>query len=138
MKQIFINLPVNDLEKSLQFYLTLGFTLNELFTDEQQKCVIWSDYIYLMLQSKKFSSEYLKRPVDNTIKTISVSHTLPVHTIEIVNEMVEKGLKLGATELVPVLKEDFMYLRTMEDLDGYIWGIMHLDIEKFKNLKQKK
>jgi predicted lactoylglutathione lyase len=82
VKQIFINLPVNDLEKSLQFYLALGFSLNPLFTDEHQKCVIWSDHIYLMLQSTKFSSDYLKRPVENTIKTISVSHTLPVEAVE--------------------------------------------------------
>ena len=131
MKQIFINLPVNDLEKSLQFYLALGLTLHPLFTDEQQKCVIWSDAIYLMIQSKQFANTYLNRSAEKVDKPLSISHTLPVASIEIVNSMVEAVIKLGATEPVPVLDEPFMYLRSVEDLDGHLWGIMYLDVEKF-------
>ena len=59
MKQIFINLPVSDLEKSKKFYQALGFSENPLFTDEEQKCMIWSDSIYIMLQSRLFSNSHL-------------------------------------------------------------------------------
>lgn len=137
MKQVFINLPVNDVEKSLYFYLSMGFTLNPLFTDEQQKCVIWSDAIYVMIQSKQFSNSYLKKSLTSPSQTLTSSYTLPVASDQIVNEIVENALKAGGTEPVPALHESFMYLRSVEDLDGYIWGIMHLNIEKFKILKQK-
>ncbi len=137
MKQVFINLPVIDIERSMHFYLELGFTLNPLFTDEHQKCVMWSDAIYVMLQSQQFSNAYLNKKFTDPKLYSSASHTLPVESIEKVNEMVEHGLKAGGVEPVAALDEGFMYLRTIEDVDGYAWGIMHLDIDKFKILKQK-
>ncbi len=51
MKQIFINLPVKDIEKSMNLYQKLGFIMKPLFTDDNQKCMVWSDQIYIMLQS---------------------------------------------------------------------------------------
>lgn len=135
MKQLFINLPVNDLEKSIQFYLALGFSIHPLFTDKDQKCMKWSDTILLMLQSKEFFNSYLNKPLNDATKYQSPSHTLPVESIEKVNEMMENALKFGGREPAPVLDEGFMYLRSIEDLDGFLWGIMYLDIDKFKSYK---
>ena len=135
MKQIFINLPVHDVEKSMQFYLALGFTLNPLFSDNQQKCVIWSDAIYLMIQTKQFSNSYLNKTIIDPKKSLSISLTIPVESKHMVNDIVEKGLQAGGIEPVSALEEEFMFLRSIEDLDGYLLGIMYLDIEKFKALK---
>jgi predicted lactoylglutathione lyase len=49
MKQIFINLPVKDIEASMNFYKQLGFTFKPLFSFDDQKCMVWSDQIYVML-----------------------------------------------------------------------------------------
>ncbi len=136
MKQLFINLPVSDLEKSMQFYLALGFTINPLFTDEGQKCLIWSDSIYLMLQSRQFSNSYLEKQMIDARKHQIPSFTLPVESIELVNAMMENGLKAGGVEPVSTISEDFMFLRSIEDIDGYIWGIMYLDIVRFKSIKK--
>jgi len=135
MKQLFINLPVSNLEKTMQFYVALGFALNPLFTDEDQKCMIWSDTNYIMLQSKEFFSSYLKKPLIDAKKNQSSSHTLLVESIQKVNEMIENGLKFGGIEPAPVLDEGFMYLRSIEDLDGHLWGIMYLDVNKFRSHK---
>ena len=137
MKQLFLNLPVNDVEKSMAFYLALGFTMTPLFTDMDQKCLVYSDSIYLMLQSRAFANSYVKREVIDIHKSLIPSFTLPVASIEKVDEMMNNGLTAGGIESVEVLKEDFMYLRSMEDLDGYMWGIMCLDVEKFKRLKKR-
>ena len=135
MKQLFINLPVNDLEQSIQFYLALGFTINTLFTDEDQKCMVWSDTIYLMLQSREFSNSYLEKQKIDARKYQMPSFTLPVESIELVNEMMDKGIKAGGYEPTSTIRVDFMFLRSIEDLDGYIWGIMYLDQVKFKTNK---
>jgi len=135
LRQIFINLPVNDIDISLQFYLEMGFVVNPLFTDQDQKCVMWSDAIYVMIQSKQFSNSYLNKPIENLSQFLSSSHTLPVDSVLMVDEMMEKGLKAGGKEPVPSLDEGFMYLRSIEDPDGFLWGIMHLNLEKFKALK---
>lgn len=136
MKQILINIPVTDIEKSMQFYLALGFTLNPLFTDEDQKCIVWSDSIYLMLQSRQFSNSYLEKQMIDARKYQMPSFTLPLESIGLVNEMMENGIKAGGIEPVSSISEDFMYLRSIEDLDGYIWGLMYLDQEKFKSIKK--
>lgn len=136
MKQLFINLPVSDLEKSMQFYLALGFNINPLFTDEDQKCMIWSDTIYLMLQSRQFSNLYFEKQMTDARKHQMPSFTLPVDSIELVNEMIKNGIKYGGVEPIPCINEDFMFLRSIEDIDGYVWGIMYLDVVKFQTIKK--
>jgi uncharacterized protein len=135
MKQLFINLPVSDLKRSMQFYLALGFTPNPLFTDEEQKCMVWSDSIYLMLQSRQFSNSYFEKQMIDARKHQMPSFTLPVGTVESVNEMMENGLRSGGAEPVPGINEGFMFLRSIEDIDGYVWGIMYLDLVKFQSVK---
>ena len=135
MKQVFINIPVSDLEKSTLFYLALGFTINPKFTFENQKCMVWSDAIFIMLQSKQFFNTHLNKPLVDPKKFETPSHTLPVESIQKVNELIESGLKAGGLEPIPTIDEGFMYLRSIEDLDGYLWGIMYLDEEKFKAFK---
>ena len=132
MKQLFINIPVSDLEKSMQFYLALGFTLNPLFTGENQKCMIWCDSVFLMLQTRQFSNSYLEKEIIDARRYQMPSFTLPVESIEKVNEMIENGIRKGGVEPVSPVSVDSMFLRSIEDLDGYTWGIMHLDLYKFE------
>jgi hypothetical protein len=48
-KQIFVNLPVKNLKKSMEFFSKLGFSFNAQFTDDTAACMIVSDDIYVML-----------------------------------------------------------------------------------------
>ena len=137
MKQIFINLPVKNVEASMKFYTQLGFTVNPLFTFDDQKCMVWSDQIYVMLQTlKMFKSGNKKNvadPKENTIATF----TLPVESLDRLNEIIENGLKAGGTEPTQTIDEGFMQVRNIEDLDGHNWGIIFLDIDKFKKMTGK-
>ena len=137
MKQVFINLPVEDLDKSLHFYTELGFTINPLFTFHDQKCMVWSESIYVMLQSKHFFNTGKKKGLSDTKNYLSSSFTLPVASIDSVNEIVANGLKAGGTEPTPMIDEGFMQVRTIEDFDGHSWGILYLNMEAFKNIKNK-
>jgi uncharacterized protein len=137
MKQLFINLPVKNLDASMHFYTQLGFTVNPLFTFDNQKCMVWSDHIYLMLQSYEMfqsgNTKPLADPKENTIATF----TLPVESIDQLNAMMEKAIQAGGTEPTPLLEEGFMQVRNIEDLDGHQWGIICLDMDKFKALTGK-
>lgn len=136
MKYIFINIPASDLDKSMNFYLALGFIINPLFTNEDQKCLTWADSIYVMLQSRQFSNSYIKKQKIDARRYQIPSFTLPVESIEKVNEMMENGIKTGGIEPITALNEEFMFLRSIEDPDGYVWGIMHLDLDKFIAVKK--
>ncbi|MFT4031514.1 MAG: glyoxalase/bleomycin resistance/extradiol dioxygenase family protein [Siphonobacter sp.] len=137
MKQIFINLPVNNVESSMDFYTQLGFTVNPLFTFDNQKCMVWSDHIYVMLQTlemfKSGSTKNIADPKQNTVATF----TLLVESLEKVNEMMDNALKAGAVEPTQMIDEGFMQIRNIEDLDGHHWAIVCIDIDKFKKMTGK-
>jgi predicted lactoylglutathione lyase len=42
INKIFVNLPVQDLKRSMSFFSDLGFTLNKQFTNETAACVVIS------------------------------------------------------------------------------------------------
>jgi len=75
MKQIFINLPVQDLNAAQLFYTALGFTVNPLFTFDDQKCMVWCDQVYVMLQSiEMFEKGNKKNLADPKIIPSQPSH----------------------------------------------------------------
>ena len=137
MKQIFINLPVKDVEASMTFYKQLGFGVNPLFTFDDQKCMVWNELIYVMLQTHDmFNSGNIKKladPKENVIATF----TLPVESLEKVNEIIENGINAGGKETTPMIDEGFMQVRNIEDLDGHHWAIIYLDLEKFRQITGK-
>jgi predicted lactoylglutathione lyase len=137
MKQIFINLPVKDVEASMNFYTELGFTNNPLFTFDDQKCMVWSDQIYLMLQTYEMSKTGERKNISDPKENRIATFTLPVESLDKVNEIMEKGLKAGGTEPTELIDEGFMQIRNIEDLDGHKWGIIFLDIDKFKEMTGK-
>lgn len=132
-KQIFINLPVAHLQLSQLFYEALGFTLNPTFTGEDQICLVWCDQIYVMLQSHAFSSQHVHKPIADLRQVTGPSFTLPLDSITQVSLLAEKGLLAGGSETIPLIDEGFMQVRTIEDPDGYKWGLMFLDMQKFKS-----
>lgn len=136
-KQIFINLPVENLKKSLNFYTELGFSIYPIFTSSDQKCMAWGEQILVMLHSKEFFNSDNKKLLPNKNEHLIPSFSLPVESLEKVNLIVENGLRAGGKEPNPMIDEGFMQVRTIEDLDGYSWGIIYLDLTKFKERNEK-
>jgi uncharacterized protein len=65
--KIFVNLPVKDLKKSIEFFTKLGFTFNPQFTDETATCMIVSEDIFVMLLTHdKFKTFTPKQICDAT------------------------------------------------------------------------
>lgn len=138
VQQIFINLPVADLEKSMNFYTAMGFTINPLFTGNNQICMACSEEILVMLQSKEFFNAGSAKQIADSKKAISASFTLPVVSINRMNEVADKAVSAGGKETLPLIDKGFMQVRTIEDIDGHTWGIIYLDLEKFNETKAKR
>lgn len=130
-KQIFINLPVNDLQKSMDFYATLGFTNNPQFSDDTAKCMVWSDSIFVMLLSHEKFSSFTKKPLADTKTNIAGLFSLSVESVDAMNTIMEKGLVAGGIEPNPMRDYGFMQQRTIEDFDGHTWEVFYMDITKF-------
>ncbi len=129
--QIFINLPVKDLEQSFQFYTKIGFTNNPIFSDESGKCMVFSDEIYVMLLTHEKFKNFITRPITDVSKSTSAILSISLESIEKVNKISENALLAVGKEPVEAKSNDFMQLRTIEDLDGHIWEFFYMDMTKF-------
>jgi predicted lactoylglutathione lyase len=130
-KQIFINLPVNDLQKSMDFYSALGFINNPQFSDDAGKCMVWSENILVMIMTHDKFKTFATKPIADTKTKLAGLFSLSVDSIEEVNQMVDAGLKSGGTEPNELRDYGFMQQRTIEDLDGHTWEIFYMDMSKF-------
>jgi uncharacterized protein len=130
-KQIFINIAVTNLQKSMDFYTALGFTNNPQFSDETGKCMVWCDNIFVMLLSHEKFSVFATKPIADTKTALAGLFSLSMDSLDEVNNMVNNGLKAGGIEPCEMKDYGFMQQRTIEDFDGHTWEIFYMDISKF-------
>lgn len=130
-KQIFINLVVTNLQKSMDFYTALGFKNNPQFSDDTAKCMVWSDHIFLMIMTKEKFEGFATKPIADTKSQLCALYSLSVSSIDEMNSMVSNGLNAGGTEPAEMKDYGFMQQRTLEDFDGHTWEIFFMDTSKF-------
>jgi predicted lactoylglutathione lyase len=126
-KQIFVNLPVKNLEKSKAFFAALGYAFNPQFTDQNAACMIIADgSIYAMLLVEDFFRTFTTKPIANAKEAVEVLTCLSCDSREEVDELVRKAVAAGGT--VPRAPQDygFMYGHGFEDLDGHIWELAYM------------
>ncbi|SHG89576.1 hypothetical protein SAMN05443549_10859 [Flavobacterium fluvii] len=130
-KQIFINLAVKDLQKSLDFYTALGFTNNPQFSDDTGKCMVWSENIFVMILTHEKFAGFATKPIADTKSKLAAIYALSVDSVDEVNNIVTNGLKAGGKESGEMQDYGFMQQRTIEDFDGHTWEVFYMDISKF-------
>jgi predicted lactoylglutathione lyase len=125
-KQIFVNLPVKDLKRSVAFFTSLGFTFNPQFTNDDATCMIVGDNIFVMLLVEKFFSTFTAKPICDATKSTEVLVCLSCDSRAQVDELVAKARDAGGA--VPRKPQDhgFMYGHGFEDPDGHIWELVHM------------
>jgi uncharacterized protein len=133
MKQVFINLVVKDLEKSMHFYTQLGFSNNPQFSDETTKCMVWSENIFVMIMTQEKFKVFATKPLAETKSHLAALFSLSVESLDQVNTIVNKGIAAGGTEPNELRDYGFMQQRTIEDMDGHTWEIFYMDMSKFPN-----
>lgn len=130
-KQVFINLAVKDLQKSMDFYTALGFINNPQFSDETGKCMVWCENIFVMLLTHEKFLGFTTKPIADTKTNIAGLFSLSLESIDEVNNLMSNGLKAGGIEPNEMRDYGFMQQRTIEDFDGHTWEIFYMDLSKF-------
>jgi predicted lactoylglutathione lyase len=126
-KQIFVNLPVKDLNKSKAFFAALGYTFNPQFTNDDAACMIISENsIYAMLLTEKFFKTFIDKPIANAHETTEVLNCLSCESREEVDTLVAKALAAGGKAPRAPQDHGFMYAHGFEDLDGHIWELAYM------------
>lgn len=129
-KEIFINLVVKDLQKSMNFYTVIGFSNNPQFSDDTGKCMVWSENIFLMLMTTEKFMSFATKPIADTKNNLAALFSLSTENIEETNKIMEAGLLAGGTEPTELKDYGFMQQRTLEDFDGHTWEIFCMDMSK--------
>ena len=131
--KIFINLPVKDLNNTIDFFTKLGFKFNPQFTDENATCMIVGEDIFVMLLVEKFFKTFTKKEICNTSKDTEVIVALSVESREKVDQMINKALESGGKESREPQDHGWMYGRSFEDINKHLWEIIYIDESAVKN-----
>ena len=129
---IFVNLPVKDLNKTVEFFTKLGFTFNPQFTDENATCMIVGKDIFVMLLVEKFFKTFTKKDISDTTKNTEAIVALSAQSREEVDQMMEKVLDAGGREARDPQDHGWMYGRSFEDINGHLWEIFYMDESAMK------
>lgn len=131
--QIFVNLPVKDLDKSVAFFKTIGFKTNPMFTDQTAACIVFSNDINAMLLTHEKFRSFAKKPMADAQKTTEVLTCLTFDSKTKVDDIVDKAIAAGASEPKREPQtNDAMYARSFDDLDGHVWEILWMEPKGIK------
>jgi predicted lactoylglutathione lyase len=124
---LFVNLPVRDLERSKAFFRALGFAVNTQFSDDTAACLKIDDHIFAMLLTYEKFSAFTPKPIADAARTSEVLTALSRESRSEVDRLVDAALAAGATPTRPPVDHGFMYERSFDDLDGHIWEVIWMD-----------
>jgi hypothetical protein len=126
-RAIFVNLPVRDLQKTMEFFSSLGFTFNPQFTDDKAACMIISDKAYVMLLTEPFFRGFTKNEVADTSRVTEALIALSCESRAEVEQMVRKAIDAGGRHAMDPQDHGFMYAWSFYDLDGHHWEVLWMD-----------
>ncbi|MBI5584207.1 MAG: glyoxalase/bleomycin resistance/extradiol dioxygenase family protein [Deltaproteobacteria bacterium] len=125
--KIFVNLPVKNLDRSLEFFKKLGFGINPLFTDQTAACLIVSEDIYIMLLTEAKFQEFTPKAICDAASCTEVLVCLTCASRDRVDELVGQAVAAGGTIYNTPMDYGFMYAHGFQDLDSHIWELIYLE-----------
>ena len=131
--KVFINLPVRNLEKSMNFFSNLAFTFNPQFTDEKAACMVVSNNIFVMLLTNNYFQTFIGKNICDTAKATEVLIALDASSRDEVKEMVHKAQASGGRIYASPQDHGWMYQHSFADLDGHQWEIVYMDETQLPN-----
>ena len=127
--QIFVNLPVKDLQRSVDFFTALGFSFDPRFTDENATCLVIDEgHSYAMLLTHEFFKKFTRKQIADAKASTEAILALSTDSREAVDDLVDKALASGGSTSNEPDDQGFMYSRSFEDPDGHLWEVLSMDL----------
>jgi uncharacterized protein len=125
--KLFVNIPVGNLQRSIDFFEALGFSFNPQFTDATATCMLVGEDAYFMLLTEDRFRDFSKRPLGDRSSETNALFSLSVDSREEVDQMVHKALAAGGSNAVDPQDHGFMYGWSFRDPDGHHWEVFWMD-----------
>ena len=126
-RKLFLNIPVRDLQRSIAFFETLGFTFNTQFTDATATCMLVGEDAYFMLLTREKFADFSGRPVGDPRQETSAMLAITAESRAEVDAFADKAIAAGASQVAEPQDHGFMYSRSFYDLDGHHWEVFWMD-----------
>lgn len=126
-RRLYVNLAVDDLDRSIAFFTALGFSFDERYSDETATCMIVGDGAYVMLLTKAKFADFAKKPLVDAASQTEVLIAISAGSREGVDELADAALASGGAEANDPLDYGFMYSRSFQDPDGHVWEALWMD-----------
>ncbi|HEX6248870.1 MAG TPA: VOC family protein [Nocardioidaceae bacterium] len=126
-RMMFVNLPVTDLQRSVDFWTRLGFSFDPRFTDENASCMVISDDAYVMLLAEPFFSMFTVKEVADAGRHTEAILAVSASSRDEVDRITDTAISTGGSASNEPQEEDFMYGRSFQDPDGHLWEVLYMD-----------
>lgn len=127
IKQIFVNLPVKDLKRSVDFFTKVGFTFNPQFTDDNAISMIIGENIFAMLLVEEYFLTFTNKQIADAKSTTEVINAFSMNSRQEVDDIIAKAIAAGGNQYKDTQDYGWMYGRNFEDLDGHQWEFFYMD-----------
>lgn len=125
-KHIFVNLPIENMDRSQAFFRALGYEFNPQFTNEQGACLVVGENLFVMLLVQGFFQTFTDKTIADARTTSEVLVCFSCDSRDEVDALVDKAAAAGATTPRAAQDLGFMYSRSFDDLDGHTWEFVHM------------
>lgn len=126
--KLFVNIPVQSIQRAIVFFEALGFAFNPQFTDATSTCMLVGEDAYFMLLDHERFRGFSKRPLGDRSSETNALFALSVNSRAEVDEMVRKAIAAGGSPAVEPQDHGFMYGSSFRDLDGHHWEVFWMDM----------
>jgi predicted lactoylglutathione lyase len=126
-RMLFVNLPVQDLTKSVDFFTGLGFEFNQQFSDDKATCMVVNEQACVMLLVRSFFASFTNKDVPDPYVATGAVMAVSAQSREEVDALVDQALALGGSPSKEPSDEGYMYGRSFFDLDGHAWEVIWMD-----------
>ena len=134
-KDIWLSLPVKDINKSKEFFTRLGFTFKDVpGNPSQMLCMMVSPKnIAVMLCGEQLFRGFTQHEISDTSKGSEILISIDAESRGEVDDLAEKAAAAGGTVFgKPAELEGWMYSCGFTDLDGHRWNVLYMDMSARK------
>lgn len=125
--EIFVNLPVKNLEASIRFFKALCFSFNVEFSDTEVACMVVAENIFVMLLTQDRFRTFTPKEICDAWKSTEVLVCLSLESRKAIADMVRSAIAAGGSTYNQPHDHGFMYMHGFQDLDGHIWELIHTE-----------
>jgi predicted lactoylglutathione lyase len=135
--KMFVNLPVKDLKRSIEFFTSLGNSFDPRFSNDKGTCMIIGPDSFVMLLVEDFFKTFTPKEITDTRSSTECIICLSADNRGAVDDLINKAVRAGGKTYREKEDHGFMYSHAYSDLDGHLWEVMYMDVDAFMKVQMQ-